>query len=81
MYNTTHIRWTTHIPSGLSLKDVEMAAFCDQQAEKLGEIVSKESSEAGKEGGGGSSNEQQDATLKALNKQVVDEGGACCTPR
>jgi 4a-hydroxytetrahydrobiopterin dehydratase len=37
VYNRTHVRWTTHNPQGLSLKDTDMARFCDQAAQSLGE--------------------------------------------
>ena len=36
-YNHTHIQWSTHKPEGLSIKDVEMASWCDEQAELHGE--------------------------------------------
>lgn len=39
MYNRVRIRWTTHQPSGLSRMDLRMAGFCDEQAERLGEVV------------------------------------------
>ena len=38
IYSKTHIRWTTHNPEGLSGKDTQMARFCDQAAEKAGEL-------------------------------------------
>ena len=38
MYNKTFIRWTTHRPEGLSIKDVIMAAFSDEQGKVNGEI-------------------------------------------
>ena len=31
-YNHTVIQWTTHRPEGLSIKDVDMASWCDEQA-------------------------------------------------
>ena len=31
-YNHTFIQWTTHRPEGLSIKDVDMARWCDEQA-------------------------------------------------
>jgi 4a-hydroxytetrahydrobiopterin dehydratase len=34
-YNTVTIEWTTHEPEGLSIKDVNMAEFCDQVAKTL----------------------------------------------
>lgn len=40
VYNRTHVRWTTHRPEGLSLKDLKMAQFCDERADEFGEEVS-----------------------------------------
>ncbi len=37
VFNRTHIRWTTHVPRGLSLQDVRMARFCDEAAIRHGE--------------------------------------------
>ncbi|KAI1940655.1 hypothetical protein LOZ66_002251 [Ophidiomyces ophidiicola] len=39
IYNKVCITWTTHRPRGLSLKDLKMARFCDEQAELHGEIL------------------------------------------
>jgi len=36
LYNRVTIEWTTHKPHGLSIKDVEMAEFCDQKAAEIG---------------------------------------------
>jgi 4a-hydroxytetrahydrobiopterin dehydratase len=36
LYNNVTIEWTTHNPEGLSIKDVEMAEFCDRYAEDIG---------------------------------------------
>jgi 4a-hydroxytetrahydrobiopterin dehydratase len=36
MYNKVTVEWTTHSPEGLSIKDVEMAEFCDKAASKIG---------------------------------------------
>lgn len=36
LYNRVTIEWTTHRPEGLSIKDVEMAEFCDQKAAEIG---------------------------------------------
>ncbi|KAF2771218.1 transcriptional coactivator/pterin dehydratase [Teratosphaeria nubilosa] len=38
VYNRTTIRWTTHKPQGLSLKDTAMARFCDEVAGRYGEV-------------------------------------------
>lgn len=36
MYNQVTVEWTTHKPEGLSIKDVEMADFCDRTANDIG---------------------------------------------
>jgi 4a-hydroxytetrahydrobiopterin dehydratase len=36
LYNEVSIEWTTHKPEGLSIKDVEMAEFCDRTATEIG---------------------------------------------
>lgn len=36
IYNKVTIEWTTHRPEGLSIKDIEMAEFCDEAAAKIG---------------------------------------------
>lgn len=36
MYNTVSVEWTTHKPEGLSIKDVDMAEFCDRKAAEIG---------------------------------------------
>lgn len=38
VYQKTFIRWTTHRPDGLSIKDVEMAAVCDELGRLHGEV-------------------------------------------
>ena len=38
VHQKTFIRWTTHRPDGLSIKDVEMAALCDEEGGCHGEI-------------------------------------------
>jgi 4a-hydroxytetrahydrobiopterin dehydratase len=35
LYNEVTVEWTTHRPQGLSIKDVEMAEFCDRTAEEI----------------------------------------------
>ncbi len=37
VYNKTHIRWTTHKPPSLSMKDIQMSKFCDEKAPLFGE--------------------------------------------
>jgi 4a-hydroxytetrahydrobiopterin dehydratase len=36
LYNEVTVEWTTHKPEGLSIKDVEMAEFCDRKAAEIG---------------------------------------------
>lgn len=36
LYNKVTVEWTTHRPEGLSIKDVEMAEFCDKIASEIG---------------------------------------------
>ncbi|KAJ4322101.1 hypothetical protein N0V94_002569 [Neodidymelliopsis sp. IMI 364377] len=36
LYNRVTVEWTTHKPEGLSIKDVEMAEFCDKTAGEIG---------------------------------------------
>ncbi|KAF2724879.1 transcriptional coactivator/pterin dehydratase [Polychaeton citri CBS 116435] len=43
IYSTTHIRWTTHNPEGLSSKDTAMAGFCDETAKQHGELQPEQS--------------------------------------
>jgi 4a-hydroxytetrahydrobiopterin dehydratase len=71
VYNTTFIRWTTHSPPGLSVKDVEMARFCDEQAVVFGEVVPESQEGEVVEGDVG----------KELAGRVAVEGGHCCVPK
>ncbi|CCC06929.1 hypothetical protein SMACR_00953 [Sordaria macrospora] len=43
VFNTTFIRWTTHVPKGLSSKDIELATICDSLAKDFGETEPTES--------------------------------------
>ena len=36
LYNKVTVEWTTHEPEGLSIKDAEMAEFCDRTAAAIG---------------------------------------------
>jgi len=69
VYNKTHIRWTTHQPLGLSAKDVLMARFCDDEAKKLGEILSD------------SDRPNSTDTLPLLTDEIGKEAGDCCKPK
>ncbi|KAK9364965.1 transcriptional coactivator/pterin dehydratase [Lipomyces kononenkoae] len=39
IYNQVTITWTTHQPKGITIKDLRMAKFCDEQATVHGEIT------------------------------------------
>lgn len=47
LYNRVTIEWTTHRPEGLSIKDAEMAEFCDQKAFEIGLKGSESNAAAG----------------------------------
>ncbi|KAI1335434.1 transcriptional coactivator/pterin dehydratase [Xylariaceae sp. FL0016] len=64
VYNTTHIRWTTHNPQGLSALDVELARICDGLARDFGEVVAD---------GDGASSE-----LKQVVDRATGAAGDCC---
>jgi pterin-4a-carbinolamine dehydratase len=36
LYDQVTVEWTTHKPLGVSIKDVEMAEFCDRTATAIG---------------------------------------------
>ncbi|KAK5129446.1 hypothetical protein LTR08_003239 [Meristemomyces frigidus] len=38
VYTRTEIRWTTHEPRGLGVKDLAMARFCDECGARHGEV-------------------------------------------
>ncbi|KAI0426429.1 pterin 4 alpha carbinolamine dehydratase-domain-containing protein [Xylaria sp. FL1042] len=78
VYNTTHIRWTTHNPKGLSAKDVELAALCDSLARDFGEVVTTNNDDgnAAQNDGGSNSN-----SLKQVTDRAVGIAGDCCTPK
>lgn len=43
VFNKTHVRWTTHAPEGLGVKDLAMARFCDEKGKEFGEVEDGES--------------------------------------
>jgi 4a-hydroxytetrahydrobiopterin dehydratase len=47
LYNRVTIEWTTHRPEGLSIKDVDMAEFCDRTASEVGLKSSESTTAAG----------------------------------
>lgn len=70
VYNTTFIRWTTHSPPGLSARDADLAAICDELAQSFGEVQEEEASSGG-----------QSCQLKGLADQAASASGDCCTPK
>lgn len=76
MYNTVFVRWTTHVPKGLTEKDVDMAIVCDEVAREVGEMEGQ----GAKEGEGkGRKGVLQD--MKGLLEEAVKEAGDCCGPK
>ncbi|KAI1814346.1 transcriptional coactivator/pterin dehydratase [Poronia punctata] len=68
VYNTTYIRWITHVPSGLSAKDVELAKLCDVLARDFGEEereVVADSCELGRQ----------------VADRITTDAGDCCTSK
>lgn len=69
VYDIVKIRWTTHRPVGLGGKDVAMAEFCDQEAERAGAVAVPVAAERG-------DNAAQEQEEKGLLDGLV-EGEAC----
>ncbi|KAB5540518.1 hypothetical protein GE09DRAFT_1137519 [Coniochaeta sp. 2T2.1] len=69
VYNTTFVRWTTHSPQGLSVKDVELAAACDALARDFGEVA-EEATDTG-----------ASCEVKGLADRVAGAAGDCCVPK
>lgn len=61
VYNTTFIRWTTHVPKGLSDKDISLATICDAMAKDFGELEP----------------EPLSCEMKDLADEVVKDGNCC----
>ncbi|RAL60271.1 hypothetical protein DID88_000051 [Monilinia fructigena] len=61
IYNMVFIRWTTHVPHGLTSKDILMAGFCDAQAAINNEKI----------------HQPQDSSSRELSDQTaqISEGG------
>ncbi|KAI1367129.1 pterin 4 alpha carbinolamine dehydratase-domain-containing protein [Xylaria arbuscula] len=78
VYNTTHIRWTTHSPAGLSAKDVELAQLCDALAHDFGEVINTTTAADAKDDAGGGSSS---SSVKQVTDRVVGIAGDCCTPK
>ncbi|CAG9997916.1 unnamed protein product [Clonostachys byssicola] len=65
VYNTTFIRWTTHNPKGLSIKDLELASLCDSIAKDFGEVEP----------------EPVTCEIRNLADSATVSAGDCCTPK
>ncbi|KAL6898322.1 transcriptional coactivator/pterin dehydratase [Trichoderma evansii] len=61
VYSTTFIRWTTHVPKGLSDKDIGLATLCDALAKDFGELEPEPAS----------------CEMKNLADEVVKDGNCC----
>ncbi|KAI1426519.1 pterin 4 alpha carbinolamine dehydratase-domain-containing protein [Xylaria sp. FL1777] len=74
VYNTAHIRWTTHNPKGLSAKDVELAGLCDSLARDFGEVVDGNAAQS-------SNTNTNTDSLSQVTDRAVGVAGDCCTPK
>ncbi|KAL5596698.1 hypothetical protein BROUX41_006610 [Berkeleyomyces rouxiae] len=73
VYNTVFIRWTTHVPRGLTDKDKQLAGVCDELAQAFGEVPGQ--TQAAGDGGGAC--ELRDVAGRA----VQSAGPECCMPK
>ncbi|KAI9817357.1 MAG: hypothetical protein M1832_004663 [Thelocarpon impressellum] len=81
IYNKTHVRWTTHNPSGLSRKDVDMATFCDEHGRDLGEIETPpDATVLDAAAQVGSADKPDQPNLGDMSRSLATEGGGCCKP-
>ncbi|KAL2267584.1 hypothetical protein VTJ83DRAFT_4861 [Remersonia thermophila] len=83
-FNTTFIRWTTHHPRGLSAKDVELAAVCDQLARDFGEVEPDQQPQQPQQQQQPSQESQQqqgETTMCALADRAAGSAGDCCVPK
>ncbi|KAI3544409.1 pterin 4 alpha carbinolamine dehydratase [Colletotrichum filicis] len=74
VYNTTFIRWTTHVPKGLSDRDLKLALICDVLAKDFGE-VEVPASEAT------TGTEAVSCGIRGLADKAAGTAGDCCTPK
>ncbi|KXJ95382.1 pterin 4 alpha carbinolamine dehydratase-domain-containing protein [Microdochium bolleyi] len=88
VYNTTYIRWTTHEPRGLSAKDIELAAICDQLAKDFGELQTASDTTVGgattSTADAGRANPPPDGIsceIRGLADRVASGAGDCCVPK
>lgn len=75
VYNTTFIRWTTHVPKGLSDKDLKLALICDALAKDFGEVEVPASEASTGEG------ETVSCGIRGLADKAAGTAGDCCTPK
>ncbi|KAL1838726.1 hypothetical protein VTJ49DRAFT_2263 [Mycothermus thermophilus] len=81
-FNTTFIRWTTHHPRGLSAKDVELAAICDQLAREFGEVEPDQQQQQQQQQQSQESQQQQgETTMSGLADRAAGSAGDCCVPK
>ncbi|KAJ0354787.1 hypothetical protein COL154_002189 [Colletotrichum chrysophilum] len=72
VYNTTFIRWTTHSPEGLSVKDLKLAMICDALAKDFGEVEAP-AAETPDEGAS--------CGIRGLADKAAGTAGDCCVPK
>ncbi|KAF4874959.1 Pterin-4-alpha-carbinolamine dehydratase [Colletotrichum siamense] len=72
VYNTTFIRWTTHSPKGLSVKDLKLAMICDALAKDFGEVEAP-AAETPDEGAS--------CGIRGLADKAAGTAGDCCVPK
>ncbi|KAK1466014.1 pterin 4 alpha carbinolamine dehydratase [Colletotrichum melonis] len=74
VYNTTFIRWTTHVPKGLSDKDLKLALICDVLAKDFGEVEVLASEAT-------TGTEAVSCGIRGLADKAAGTAGDCCTPK
>ncbi|KAB8290427.1 hypothetical protein EYC80_010859 [Monilinia laxa] len=72
IYNMVFIRWTTHVPRGLTSKDLLMASFCDAQA-----VINNEKIDHSQDSNSTELSDQMARSEKLLKyaSQVKSDGG------
>ncbi|KAF9881904.1 pterin 4 alpha carbinolamine dehydratase [Colletotrichum karsti] len=71
VYNTTFIRWTTHSPKGLSVKDLKLAMICDALAKDFGEVEAPPAA----------TEEATSCGIRGLADKAAGTAGDCCAPK
>lgn len=79
------MRWTTHEPKGLSAKDVELAAMCDQLARDFGELPASEMPQPAASTTTAQtespSSDDISCEIRGLADRVASGAGDCCVPK